>query len=239
MVFELIPAAQLKRPALLNVEGQAKLTGRKLVLSEVQGEIGSRAEVMVLLPKRASVDAVTVNGVGGLNFTQTPDALAVPITFAGARFGHCPQVGADDRNFSNTVFSAQFTVPQRVFTQLAERRKAWPVAYTSDELLATWRGSDRLLLYLHIADPDDKWAVGLKLNGQAVEVRKAYSDVFPLGRERTFTGFYADVSTLKPDTRYDVEVTLPETLEPGQFQGLLFENVEAERTSRIRADPQR
>jgi hypothetical protein len=131
------------------------------------------------------------------------------------------------------VESNAFTIPQRVFTQLAERRKAWPVPYTGEELRATWRGSDRLLLYVHIADPDDKGAVGLKIDGAPVEVKKAYSDVFPLGRERTFTGFYADVSHLKPDTRHTVEVALPDTLQPGQFQGLFFENVEAEYTSEL------
>ena len=99
--------------------------------------------------------------------------------------------------------------------------------------MATWRGSDRLLLYVHIADPDDKWTLGLKLDGQPVELKKAYSDVFPLGRERTFTGFYADLSTLKPDTRHSVEVTLPEALQPGQFQGLFLENVETEFSSEL------
>ncbi len=231
MVLELVPAAQLKRPALLNVEGQAALDGRRLVLAGVKGEVGSRAEAIVLLPER-TVDSVTVNGAEVRNFEQNPGALTLPLRFAGARFDHCQQVGTYDPNFSNTVFRADFTVPQRVFTQLAERRKAWPVPYTEEELLATWRGSDRLLLYVHIADPNDKWTVGLKLNGQPVEVKKAYSDVFPLGRECTFTGFYADVSSLKPDTRYEAEVALPDNLQPGQFQGLFFENVEAEFTTR-------
>jgi len=104
-------------------------------------------------------------------------------------------------------------------------------------LLATWRGSDRLLLFIQIADPDDTWAVGLTLDGQPVEVRKAYSDVFPLGRERTFTGLYADLSHLAPDTSHHIEVTLPEGLKPGQFQGLFFENVEAEWTTAIGARP--
>jgi hypothetical protein len=124
-------------------------------------------------------------------------------------------------------------VPQRVFAQLAARRQAWPIPYTEEELLATWRGSDRLLLYVHLADPNDKWAVGLKLDGQPIEVKKAYSDVWPLGRDRTFTGFYADVSNLKPDTRHEIEVTLPDQLQPGQFQGLFFENVEAEFTREL------
>jgi len=39
-------------------------------------------------------------------------------------------------------------------------------------------GSNRLLLYVHIADPDDKWTVGLRLDGQPVELRRAYSDVY-------------------------------------------------------------
>jgi hypothetical protein len=64
-------------------------------------------------------------------------------------------------------------------------------------------------------------------------VKKAYGDVFPLGRERTFTGFYADVSHLKPDTRYEAEVSLPPNLQPGQFQGVFFENVAAEFTRQL------
>ena len=232
VVLELIPASQLELPALLNVEGKPTLDGRKLVLTDVQGEVGTRVEAIVLLPNRP-VDSVAVNGGDARDFTRNQGALTVPVTFAGARFAHCQQVGASDRDFSNKAFRADFTIPQRIFTQLAARRQAWPVPYTEEELLATWRGSDRLLLYIHIADPDDKWAVELKLNGKPVEVRRAYSDVFPLGRVRTFTGFYADVSSLKPDTRYDVEVTLPDNLRPGQFQGLFFENVEAEFTSEI------
>jgi hypothetical protein len=233
LVAELVPVTSVKLPALLNARGQATLHGDTLVLSDVEGEMGTSAVLSVLVPPRRILSTVTVNGRAPASFGQKGGLLTLPVTFAGARFAHCQQVGAYDRAFSNTVFRAGFTVPQRVFTQLAERRKAWPVSYTEEELLATWRGSDRLLLYLQIADPDDKWTVGLKLNGQAVEVRKAYSDVFPLGRERTFTGFYADVSSLKPDTRYEVEVKLPDNLQPGQFQGVFFENVEAEFTSEI------
>ena len=38
------------------------------------------------------------------------------------------------------------------------------------------------------------------------------------------------MSDLKPGRRYEVEVTLPDGLKPGQFQGLFFENVETEYT---------
>ena len=46
-------------------------------------------------------------------------------------------------------------------------------------------------------------------------------------------GFYADISNLKPDTEYSIEVALPK-LAPGQFQGLFFENIEPEYTGEIR-----
>ena len=49
---------------------------------------------------------------------------------AGARFDHCQQIGSYAPDFSNTVYRAEFSVPQRVFTQLAERRNAWPIPYT-------------------------------------------------------------------------------------------------------------
>ena len=105
--------------------------------------------------------------------------------------------------------------------------------YTAEELLATWRGSDRLLLFIQIADPKDTWLVELKIDGQPVEVKKAYGDVFPLGRERTFSGFYAEVTTLQPDARHKLEVQLPDGLQAGQFQGVFLENVETEFTNEL------
>ena len=233
LVVEVVPAADIRRPALLNATGQAALDGHTLVLNGVEGEMGKATELAVLLPPKKKVSRIMLNGRDFNSFQQQDDVARLTVAFAGKRFDHCQQAGAYDRNFSNTVYRAKFSVPQHVFTQLSDRRSAWPVSYTEEELRATWRGSDRLLLYIHIADPDDRWVVGLKLNGQPVEVMKAYSNVFALDRERTFTGFYADLSSLAPDTSYEAEVTLPDTLQPGQFQGLFFENVAAEFTSAL------
>ncbi|HNQ88819.1 MAG TPA: hypothetical protein PKM73_09415 [Verrucomicrobiota bacterium] len=233
LVLEVVPAGRIRRPTLLNAAGSARLRGGTLDLESVEGPCGASVQLTVLLPSKRPIQQVRVNGHSFIGFIQQGDRVTVPVTFAGAAFGHCPQVGTTDPHFADRVFRAELRVPARVFAQLAARRQAWPVPYTAEELLATWRGSDRLLLYIHIADPDDRGSPGLKLDGQPIEVRKAYSDVFPLGRERTFTGFYADVSFLKPDTACEVEVTLPESLEPGRFQGLFLENVEAEYTSAL------
>jgi hypothetical protein len=50
--------------------------------------------------------------------------------------------------------------------------------------------------------------------------------------ERTFIGFYADLSDIKPDTKYQLEAELP-TLGQGQFQRLFFENIEMEYTREL------
>ena len=78
----------------------------------------------------------------------------------------------------------------------------------------------------------------MKLNGKPLEVKKAFSSRTPGVLKRgkghnTCTGFYADVSDLVPDREYPLEVTLPPSLKPGQFQGVFFENVETEYTDKI------
>lgn len=211
MVLEVVPASAVQLPALLGAAGQAALDGESLTLTGVAGEPGTTAALTVLLPPGKKVATLHVNGRPWTSFAQSDGRLTLALPFAGARFDHCQQIGSYDRDFSDTAFRSEFTIPQRVFAQLAARRQAWPIPYTDDDLLATWRGPHRLLLYVHIADPDDKWTVGLTLNGQPVELKKAYGDVYPLGRERTFVGFYADVSSLKPTLTFLISL-LPASL---------------------------
>jgi hypothetical protein len=232
-VLELVPLEKLPLPALLNAEGHASQLGHNLLLTDVRGPCGVQQELVVLVPPGHDTWSVGIQGTIETVMKSEGQALRFLATFAGEPFDHCQQVDRYEPDFTGGTVKASFTIPQRVFDQLAARRKSWPVSYTDEELLTTWRGSDRLLLYAHIADPDDNWTVAMKIDGQAVEVKKAYSDVFPLGRERTFTGFYVDVSQLRADRRYEVELTLPANLQPGQYQGLFFENVEAEYTDQI------
>lgn len=226
-MLEVVPAAEVRLPALLQATGKATLDGDFLTLTGIEAAAGRTTDLEVLLPAGHKVARLSINGRDFTAFQSRHDVLRVPVTFAGTRIDHCQQLGAYDASFASQGFSAQFTVPHQVFNQLAARRKAWPVLYTAEELLATWRGSGRLLLFIQIADPNDQWQLHLKIDGQPLEVRKAYSNVFPLGRERTFTGSYADLTHIQPDTPHQVEVMLPAGLQPGQFQGLFLENVEA------------
>ena len=232
MVLEVVPAAHLQLPALLNATGQARLDGDRLDLTDVAGQAGTKANLAVLLPKGATVKSVRLNGADRGGMTRQQDVLSLPVAFAGAAFAHCQQVGTYDPAFAGKTFSADFTIPPRVLAQLAQRRNAWPIPYTPDDLVCTWRGADRLLLYVHIAEASDKMEVGMTIDGKPVEVKKAYSAIYPVARERTFVGFYADLSALPPDVKHTVELTLG-ALQPGQFQGLFFENVVAEFTSKV------
>ncbi len=233
LVLELVPAGAVKLPALLGATGEVAFDAGQLTLTHVSGPRGHAIELGVLLPKGQTATKVTVNGSPISAFKSNGEVVLIPVTFAGTRFDHCPQIGAIDPGFSAATYQAELRIPQPVVQQLEKRRLSWPVSYTAEELLATWRGSDRLLLFIQIADPKDDWNVGLKIDGQAVEVKKAYSDVFPLGRERTFTGFYVEVSKLTPEAPHQLEVALPGGLQPGQFQGLFLENVETGYTTEL------
>jgi hypothetical protein len=235
-VLEIFPAPEkIETPILFNVRGSLVLEGTRLRLTDLTAEAGTRQNVLVLVPAGAQVRAVSVNGIAH-PFRFEKGRVTLQVGFALRAFGRSQQAGTVPKDFRGGTFKARATVPSRVFDQLAERRKAWPVSYTDDDLLAPWLAPWRLLLYIAVAEPDEAIEVGLKINGLPVEVRKAYNSVYPRRPERTFLGWYADLSRIRPDSPVDIEVTLPE-LGPGRFQGLFFENVETEYTGRFLAPP--
>ena len=233
MVLEVVGVDQIERPTLLNVEGKATVKDGKLSLTDVRGETGSRAEAVVLLPGR-TVESVTVNGFEALNFGQNPDALEMPIVFAGVPFAARQQIGTYDPTFAGGPYKGEAVIPSRVFAQLEARKKSWPVDYSTEERAAVWLNSDRLLLFINVAEPNDETMKGVTLNvdGESIPVKPAYTAIVRSNPKNTFTGWYADVSSLKPDVKHTFEVELPK-LAPGQFQGLFLDTVEAEYTDAI------
>ena len=229
VVLSVDPASTIKTPVLFNATGKAALKNGDLNLSEVTGEIGTALDLIVAVPEGQVVKSAKVNGQP-VEFTRKGSVLSAKVNFAGLPFSQCQQVGEYDPKFSGNTFKGEFSIPSRVFAQLAARQKAWPVPYTEDDLIAPWIGPDRLLLFVNIADANPKkMEVTIKINGEPVEVKRAFNGIYPNSGDQTFIGFYADVASLQPDTKYEVEIGLP-TLEPGQFQGLYFDNVETEYT---------
>lgn len=232
LVLEVEPVEASNAPVLFNAPGSVTLSGGVLSLSDVRGEVGTSADLLALVPAGQSVTAVRVNG-RDLPFSQAvPGTVVVPARFDGASFHHAQQVGAYDPSFAGGTFKATFTVPRRVIDQLEARQRAWPIPWTPDDYEVPWLAPHRLLLYVQLAEPDDRWSAQLRIDGRAVELKKAYTALWPY--RRSFVGFYADVSLISPDVEHTVELDLP-PLAPGQFQGLFFQNVETEYTTVIGA----
>ena len=237
LVLELVPLpSKLSEPMLLGVRGDVSLSNGTLSLKNVQGEVGREFVVNVLTPTDDKISGVTVNGHDA-TFGQRDNVVTLRVRFDGDQFAHAQQVGQYNPVSTESRVGLSFKVPQRIFRQLEERKKQWPIPWSDSDYDCTWLAPERLLLYVQIAEPLWTMDVTMKIDGKPVVVKKAYSSITPgrLQHDRghnTFLGFYADVSDLKPDHEYQVELTLPE-LEPGQFQGLFFSNVETEYTNVI------
>jgi hypothetical protein len=233
VVLEIEPhSGEVDKPLLTGAPGEVALDGAKVILTKVAGQPGTKSDIGVVLPNEKRIASLTVNGQS-IEFAQIGNAVIARVAFAGRKFAKCQQVGAYDANFKARTFTGSFSVPERIFAQLKARKKAWPIPYNEAELAATWTAPHRLLMFVNIADPKDEMEITMKIDGKSVEVKKAYSSVYRSNPKHTFLGFYADLSTVKPDTKHTVTVELPE-LQPGQFQGLFFDNIEPEHTTTLK-----
>lgn len=240
-------------PILFGVTGKAELAGSTLNIVGVTGPVGETTDLMVRLGGDAKIEKVHVAGKE-IPFQQDGRNINVKVAFDGKPFSQAQQIGEYDPHFTGRVVEGTFTIPQRIFKQLDDRKKNWSVPYTEDDRVAPWIDNSRLLLYTQIAEPygqkeftvrrdgqdvqimreapyakDD---IKIEINGKPIAVREGYNGVYPYVT-RTCMGMYADISTLNPDTEYRVKLTLPEGLRPGQFQGLFFEHVENDYTDVI------
>ena len=257
VVLEVNPVGgEISSPMLFNAPGKAALEDSKLILSQVEGEMGTLTNLHVILPEDKEVELVSVNGVN-LPFSKNKNMITINVRFTGQYFPHAQQIDSYDPKFSGNTVTSKFKVPQRIFDQLIARKKAWPIPWEKRDYECTWLVPERLLLYIQIAEPDWKMNVNARINGYHFNVKKAFSSISPglLKKHRgnnTFTGFYIDLSPycsafdpklkikrgidviIRPDQEYEIELTLP-NLKPGQFQGIFFENIENEYTQNILA----
>jgi hypothetical protein len=155
--------------------------------------------------------------------------------FGGQAFTRGQPLAAYDPRFAGGMVKGRFTIPGRVFEQLRRNRETWPVAYTADDLRATWLGTHRLLLFVQIAEPDESIRAALTIDGAPVTLIRAYNSIYSHEPKRTFLGLYAEVTGLDAGREHAFELALP-ALAPGRFQGLFFENVEPEFTTEIRTE---
>lgn len=235
-VLEIAPAGAVGEPTLFNAPGRATLTNGLLELGDVRGEVGTTATLLVLLPTGATVSRARVNGVEVPLGVRHGNAVELNVRFDGVEFRRLQPAILGDSAFAGGRVTGTFTVPSRIFKQLEAGRAAWPIPWTAEDSLTTWLVPDRLLLYAQFSEPNDKWDARLTIDGQPLELRKAYTAVRVV--PSTFVGFYADVSRLAPDREHRFELELP-VMRPGQFRGLFFENVEPEYTAIVESAEKR
>ena len=188
-----------------------------------------------MLPEGQTVNSATINGTKAA-FQQSGSVVSLKARFAGAAFAPRQQIGTCDPQFTGGIFQAKATIPARVFQQLEARKHSWPVDYTEEERAAVWLNSDRLLLFVNVGEPDDQnmKVVTLKVDGQSVSLKPACTAIVRNNPKNTFTGWYADLSDVRPGVDHTFEVELPK-LAAGEFQGLFLDTVEAEYTSEVAA----
>jgi hypothetical protein len=226
LVLEIEPAEKTDEPLLFNSPGRATIDGGVVHLTGVRGEAGTTELLQIALPGSAKVTSIEV-GKTSIPVKPRTVLAEATVTFEGERFHHYQQIDSYRPEFTGGKISAGFSIPERVFNQLAARRKAWPIPWTREDLRSTWLAPERLLLFVQIAEPDDRWTASLKIDGAPVLLQKAYASV--RANRRNFTGFYVDVTEFGPGLHH-LELEVPTGLKPGQYQGVFFENVEPEYT---------
>jgi hypothetical protein len=234
--LEVTPAPErLDQPMLLGAVGKAALNGNRLEMTGVLGEAGTEREIRVALPDGPTVSSATVNGTKP-EFQQSGSVISLKVRFAGTAFAPRQQIGTYDPQFTGGIYQAKATIPARVFQQLEARKHSWPVDYSEEERAAVWLNSDRLLLFVNVGEPDDQNMNGvtLKVDGQPVPLKPAYTAIVRNNPKNTFTGWYADLSDVRPAVEHKFEVELPK-LAAGEFQGLFLDTVEAEYTGEVAA----
>lgn len=214
-------------PVLFGATGSARITNGMLVLDSVTGQAGTRTTLLVTMPTGARVRGAMLNGAAA-PFTRRADGLmALEVQFEGAAFSPMQPLVAWDSTYAGGRLSGTFTIPQRVLSQLRRRREAWPIPWTAEDRLTTWLAPERLLLWAPLRDANDSLRATLLIDDSPVAMQKAYTAVRVV--RKTFTGFYADLSSLQADRAYRFTLEMP-PMHPGQLLGLYFENVEPEYT---------
>ena len=123
-VLEILPDS--KTPLVLGATGEIRVANGALELTGVTGEAGTEQDIEVRLPAGAKITAVRLNGQAA-RFTAAGDTIKVPVRFEGEPFAR-----------SRQVLDNRFTIPERIFRQLRERKQQWPIPWTAEDLRCTW-----------------------------------------------------------------------------------------------------
>ncbi|CAF1007590.1 unnamed protein product [Rotaria sordida] len=219
-VFELSFISTVSKPILVGVSGTAFIANKNiLMINGVYGEAGTQTThpIFVIMPEEQVIESVILNG-NEKRFQQVKEFIILidVLSFPGQYLPRSAQ-----------IMNKSIIVSDLLLQQFIERQQEYPIAWTDDELNeVAWLGSHRLLLFICIVNPDDRWNVTAQINNVTVIVHKGYNTRDTHNRDR-FMGLYLDLTNVvqKPNIEYTLSLEMP-TLDPGLFQGLFLENIE-------------
>jgi hypothetical protein len=233
-VLEIVPATGASQPIIFNADRAAEesapaaeLNGTSLSLTHIAGQPGTAQTIGVLLPVDGEVSQTSVNG-RRQHFTQKGRYLEIQVHFDGQCFGQAQEVALTGTN--DGAVEGSFSIPRRIFDQLAARKRAWPIPWTQEDYKSTWLAPERLLLFVQSADAQDSATVFATIDEKPLSFQPAYSS--SRVDSPSFVGFYADLSRITPDARHAIKLRLS-GIEPQQLEGIFFDNVEPELTESI------
>lgn len=190
------------------------------------------ASVIAVLPCGGSLAGIAIPGrsarVWSVQRTATapfPVVRSIPIAGAAAASGF-PQVIPGDATFSGGNLTGSVTVPAEVWSTITAVQAAYPVNWTSFDLMASWLGVNRVWLFVDVGhlDPGAVPSVVLTVNGASCPVSQNFNAAH--GRQfNTFNGWAADLvqcGVTSETPTASVALSVP-TCPVGSFHGVFVD----------------
>ena len=127
-------------------------------------------------------------------------------------------------------FNSSFTITDTMVSRLEAQQKAYPIPWTSDDLVAPWLGS-RLLLFPYITQPDRNLTKPRLWIHEAEQVMTPAFNSRGYEQDKCFLGWYFDASSLQPGT-HRVSLWMPK-LDTSTLQGIFWRGLSDVYTNQI------
>lgn len=223
--FELLANFPKDVPLIFGIEinnSFINATSNTLNILRAQGESGTSANVLVILPKTGinKVEKITINDQVEIENFEKSFLHGLPILkFMGRwsdprnRFSKSQEIG-NSSGFTGGLWRSSFKVPDAVIAQLEARNKSYPVIWDLDpngnnDANVPWLAPGRLLIFAKYKPLlNDSFNATGSIDGEPLIIRKAYNTVVPSSAR--FIGYWADVTDfVKPGTLQTLTINLP------------------------------
>jgi len=215
------------KPDVIQVHGMATSSATvdhasgELSISGAQGEAGTSASALVVLPQGSApaITNVKINGKSVSKFNASTctvyqlQCIHFGGEWEGTLFGKNPSVGSLD-GFKGGRWEATFSVPAAVLQDLKARNASYPVVYDTDPLSTddanvAWLAPGRLLIFAKYKPLlNDTFNATGAIDGKPLLVRKAYNTI--VRSPGRFIGYWADITDfVTADASHALELVLP------------------------------